>query len=882
MQLTQAKVLLIKILFVSLAVGFVAWLFLYPGTVDYGPVESPAAFRWSALADALRASRGLHLTAPERGEPALYWLRRSDSLAFTSKETYRVIFLASRSPGVPADVYAAEVRLDDRRVSLRGLWNLSRTPDSGEERLTGQGQWLAWADRVYDRYQSVTAMDVKGQARKTFVLNEPEEQVSLKWEKGLLLVEFGRQEGPRHTAWIDPVTAEVREGDGLLVYRPLDEGEITIFARLIWFFRESPLVGPQKIALAENIFFSIMDLVNRMAYNLGLRPAPPESPLLVKAPSPTIISGPPEKADASGVPLPEEKPVPTAEAVSADDVFVTPIPGTPLRRGVIFPDRERPYARVDVVEMDTNELQLYIVHGTLEPKSTTGLVGTGMVPEDPDTRANLVATFNGGFGAMHGAYGMMVNRQVYLPPKEGLATVGVYQDGTVRLGKWGKDMSLTRDLVSFRQNCPPLIEKGVINPELSELKLWGLSVSDQVYIPRSGLGQTRDGRLIYAIGRDITARTLAEALKRAGAWNAMQLDVDEFGVVFISYQVTRDQNGRPRPVGTKLRDEMHGSELLNLRPYAVDFFYVLRKPQGPKPPLVQSTPTPAASATPAPHPSPSPSTGRAGVGALAGLSGRIAFTSSRDGSAQVYVMRPDGTGQTRLTSGPSDNWGPAWSPDGTKIAFASRRDGNAEIYVMDADGSGQRRLTFASSEEWGPAWSPDGSKIAFHSDREGRAEIYVMNSDGSGVVKLTPHKGNNENPSWSPDGRSIAFDSDWEDYGKISSGFTIYTMPSQGGETRKRVPGYTPAWSPDGQRLAYAAGSAGLGEIWLLGLDGSGWRQLTSNSTDDRAPAWSPDGRWLAFASQRDGDWEIYVMKADGTSQTRLTYQGGSSPSWSR
>ncbi|MEW6233351.1 MAG: phosphodiester glycosidase family protein [Chloroflexota bacterium] len=869
-----------RLLFVSLslAVGLVAWLLLlYPGTVGYRPVEPPTAFRWNALADALRASRGLQLAAPERGEPALYWLQRSDPLSFTDRDTYRVILLASRAPGVPADVYAADLRLDGDRVSLRGLRNLSRTPDSSEERLTGQGQWLAWADRVFDRYQSVTVMDLKGQARKTFALNEPEEQVSLKWEEGLLLVEFGRQEGPLHTAWIDPVTAEVREGNGLLVYRPLDEGEITIFARLIWFFRESPLVGPQKIALAENIFFSILDLVNRTAYNLGLRPAPPESDVPEfnsgTIASPTIVPGPPEKADAGGVPSLEEKPVPTAEAVSADDVFVTPISGTPLRRGVIFPDRERPYARVDVVEMDISELQLYIVHGTLEPRSTTGLVGTGMVPEDPDTRANLVATFNGGFGAMHGAYGMMVNRQIYLPPKDGLATVGVYQDGTVRLAKWGKDMSLTPDLVSFRQNCPPLIERGVINPELSELKLWGLSVSDQVYIPRSGLGQTRDGRLIYAIGRDITARTLAEALKRAGAWNAMQLDVDEFGVVFISYQVTRDQNGRPRPVGTKLRDDMHGSELLNLRPYAVDFFYVLRKPQGAKPTLLApNTPTPAASATLATPRDP----------ALAGLPGKIAFTSSRDGSAQVYVMRPDGTGQTRLTSGPYDNWGPAWSPDGRKIAFTSRRDGNAEIYVMDADGSGQKRLTFAPSEEWGPAWSPDGSKIAFHSDREGRAEIYVMKGDGSGVVKLTPHKGNNENPSWSPDGQRLAFDSDWEDYGKISSGFTIYTMPSQGGETRKLVPGYTPAWSPDGQRLAYAAGSAGLGEIWLLGLDGSGRRQLTSNSTDDRAPTWSPDGQWLAFASQRDGDWEIYVMKADGTSQTRLTHQGGTSPSWSR
>ena len=35
---------------------------------------------------------------------------------------------------------------------------------------------------------------------------------------------------------------------------------------------------------------------------------------------------------------------------------------------------------------------------------------------------------------------------------------------------------------------------------------------------------------------------------------------------------------------------------------------------------------------------------------------------------------------------------PDWSPDGSKIAFVSTRDGNEEIYVMRADGSGPTRL----------------------------------------------------------------------------------------------------------------------------------------------------------------------------------------------
>ena len=50
-----------------------------------------------------------------------------------------------------------------------------------------------------------------------------------------------------------------------------------------------------------------------------------------------------------------------------------------------------------------------------------------------------------------------------------------------------------------------------------------------------------------------------------------------------------------------------------------------------------------------------------------------------------------------------------------KIAFASRRNGNTEIYVMNADGSHQTRLTFRKGVEQNPCLSADGKKISFWS-----------------------------------------------------------------------------------------------------------------------------------------------------------------------
>lgn len=85
---------------------------------------------------------------------------------------------------------------------------------------------------------------------------------------------------------------------------------------------------------------------------------------------------------------------------------------------------------------------------------------------------------------------------------------------------------------------------------------------------------------------------------------------------------------------------------------------------------------------------------------------RIAFTSGRDGSAEIYTMDPDGLALSRLTNNTAPDSSPSWSPDGRHIAFASMRDGNSEIYVMNADGSGLQNLSNSPGTDHAPAWRP--------------------------------------------------------------------------------------------------------------------------------------------------------------------------------
>src|SRR3989442_3836057 len=149
-------------------------------------------------------------------------------------------------------------------------------------------------------------------------------------------------------------------------------------------------------------------------------------------------------------------------------------------------------------------------------------------------------------------------------------------------------------------------------------------------------------------------------------------------------------------------------------------------------------------------------------------SSKVAFTSTRDGFMQIYVMNAEGSGQARLTSDGSNDDNPRWSPDGSKILFQSDRDnpGTNDIYLMNADGSGQTRLTTDANDDSAAVWSGNGSKIAFQSLRNSSFyQIYVMNAVGTAQVNISNSSASDSQPSWSPDGTKIAFASDRDNQG---------------------------------------------------------------------------------------------------------------------
>ncbi len=151
------------------------------------------------------------------------------------------------------------------------------------------------------------------------------------------------------------------------------------------------------------------------------------------------------------------------------------------------------------------------------------------------------------------------------------------------------------------------------------------------------------------------------------------------------------------------------------------------------------------------------------------VNGDIAFTVCEYNTppggvtCDIWAMHPDGSGQTNLTNTPElTEFGPAWSPDGTRIAYIEGENYTNRIMVMNADGTGQAPIVATPFYQFGPTWSADGTQIAFTRMVEGQVittqfDILVINVDGTGETNLTNSDYDEIDAAWSPDGSKIAF-----------------------------------------------------------------------------------------------------------------------------
>ncbi|MEZ4354671.1 MAG: hypothetical protein R3F16_13585 [Myxococcota bacterium] len=172
----------------------------------------------------------------------------------------------------------------------------------------------------------------------------------------------------------------------------------------------------------------------------------------------------------------------------------------------------------------------------------------------------------------------------------------------------------------------------------------------------------------------------------------------------------------------------------------------------------------------------------------------LAFVSSVDGAAELYLVQRRGGEVRRLTDHPALDLSPAWSPDGREIVFVSDRSGSPQLYLMKRDGSDLRRLTYTGSYNASPAWSPDGRWIAYETRVRGQFDIWLIDPSGQINFPIIQHALSDEGPSWSPDSRKLVFSS------SRRGRYDLY-VADWNGQNVQRLTGRSgtniqPAWGP--------------------------------------------------------------------------------------
>jgi TolB protein len=164
---------------------------------------------------------------------------------------------------------------------------------------------------------------------------------------------------------------------------------------------------------------------------------------------------------------------------------------------------------------------------------------------------------------------------------------------------------------------------------------------------------------------------------------------------------------------------------------------------------------------------------------------------------QIMVMERSGDNAGNVPQ--VNGWDPTWSPDGERILFASDRDGTVQLYTIRPDGSKLNRITNLPSIRGRSDWSPNGQYIVTYSGESWQREIFIMNADGSNVRQLTPSGGNSQGPSFSPDGKWVVFTAYFDHYGD-DHGCEIYIIRIDGTDLRRLTNNnycdYQPRWGP--------------------------------------------------------------------------------------
>jgi len=212
-----------------------------------------------------------------------------------------------------------------------------------------------------------------------------------------------------------------------------------------------------------------------------------------------------------------------------------------------------------------------------------------------------------------------------------------------------------------------------------------------------------------------------------------------------------------------------------------------------------------------------------------------------------------------------------------------------DLWIVSRSGGTARRLTSTPSVEIDPYFSPDGSQIAFSATVAGNTDVYVVPTAGGDPKRLTFHPGEDRVRGWTPDGKSILFAS-----GRVSapqdSYLQLWTISVNGGlpEMLPLPRAFTGSYSPDGSRFAFEEFSTVFFPGWyetsmwrhyrggrthpisVLNFSDHSVQKLPWTNSNDSYPMWV--GNTVYFLSDRNHTTNLFAYTPGSKQPTQITH----------
>lgn len=245
------------------------------------------------------------------------------------------------------------------------------------------------------------------------------------------------------------------------------------------------------------------------------------------------------------------------------------------------------------------------------------------------------------------------------------------------------------------------------------------------------------------------------------------------------------------------------------------------------------------------------------------------------GRSRLWAYASGASEPTRLTAGEWDDHDPVANPSGDRLAFSSNRGGSWDLYLLELGDQTVRQLTGTPGYEGRPTWSPDGRWLAFEAYYDGDFDIWILPIDGSqSPIQLTDGPAADLLPAWDPGGRRIAFVSDRS--GEPDIYLADLDQPTDRFRNLTHTDGISesePAFSPDGARLAYSVAVDGVRGIQLLDLaDPGGSARWVGQGSH---PTWSAGGQAIsAVLRTQENDYVVSYPLVSGVPPLNGTLSG--------